>query len=226
MDKLLLFDIDGTLTTGMTHTETFDHGFKIVYGKDIVKPSGQHAGMTDPQIIKRLLLKEGISEDIVDRHMEQMQKEMVKRYKEIVPGHNVILIEGASEMLRTLKAKGVLLGLVTGNLEEIAHLKLGKVGIDKFFSVGGFGSDHWKRSELIAIAIQKAKKEFGFKGEVFYIGDSPLDVEAGIEAGVKTIGFAYKQNKQKYTEEDLKRAGADLAISSYDERLIEFILGK
>ena len=49
------------------------------------------------------------------------------------------------------------MGLVTGNAERIAKLKLKKVGLFNFFSgIGGFGDSSMTRRELALEAIRKA----------------------------------------------------------------------
>ena len=50
MDKLILFDIDETLTKGRGHPDAFAHALKAVYGLDAEQPEGK-SGMTDQQII-------------------------------------------------------------------------------------------------------------------------------------------------------------------------------
>ena len=86
---------------------------------------------------------------------------------------------------------GYYCGLVTGNLEEIAYIKLDHYHLTQFFAdhVGGFGSDHRDRVELIRIAIQRAAQVgFHCAGQnVIYIADTPLDVHAARGAGVHCV---------------------------------------
>jgi len=124
-------------------------------------------------------------------------------------------LPGIEEAVKLLHAAGHLLGLVTGNLEPIAHAKLSRVGLDQYFRLGGFGSDHQQRAELVRIAVRRAREEFSFpaNGVVHLIGDTPKDIAAGKAAGVLTVGVATGH----FALGELERAGADLALSSFAE---------
>ena len=101
------------------------------------------------------------------------------------------LMPGVTELLGILsKRNDFLIGLATGNLEEAAWLKLGRGGIRKFFSFGGFGSDSSDRSEITRIAAERGEKIFGRKvdsHDVYVIGDTYHDVRAARKLGFKTI---------------------------------------
>ena len=131
-------------------------------------------------------------------------------YAEIVKSEKIVLLPGVFDLLSRLEHSGIVLGLVTGNLEQIARAKLKKVGIDRFFRVGGFGSDHINRTNLVKIAIQRAEVQFDFGNHrrVFHFGDAPQDMRAGREAGVVPIGVA----TGIFTAQQLTSAGAQKVI--------------
>jgi hypothetical protein len=52
--------------------------------------------------------------------------------------------------------EGYLLGLVTGNVEAAAHIKLHRARLNRFFSYGGYGSDSTDRGELTRAALKRA----------------------------------------------------------------------
>ena len=87
-----------------------------------------------------------------------------------------------------------MLGLLTGNVEEGARLKVNAAGLgfDRF-RVGAYGSDHWQRPELPAVAARRAREKtgIGFEGkEIVIIGDTPFDISCGAHLGVRTIATA------------------------------------
>jgi phosphoglycolate phosphatase-like HAD superfamily hydrolase len=89
--------------------------------------------------------------------------------------------------------ENITLGLLTGNIEEGARIKLAPHDLNKYFSFGAFGSDAIERSELPAIAMQRANEPTGkiFCGcDVVIIGDSVHDVECGKGIGAKSIAVA------------------------------------
>lgn len=116
-------------------------------------------------------------------------------------------------VLERLASAGHALALVTGNLEPIARRKLELRGLGHWFppGSGGFGSDGEARAELVRLALERAG---AWPGEdSVLIGDTPLDVAAALEAGVRPIGVA----GGRYSRTDLLAAGAHAAVSELDE---------
>jgi phosphoglycolate phosphatase-like HAD superfamily hydrolase len=226
MNKLILFDIDRTLAHGpRAHQEAFKFSFKKIYGVNSDVDVVDLSGKTDQQIIIDVLRFNNLEKSIIMQGMKACIKEMSDYYEKDVKPGEVSLLDGVKELLNKLDKMGFILGLVTGNLESIAHRKLKIAGIDHYFKIGGFGSDHILRHELVKLAINRAKKKYGFKLEgnnVFIVDDSLRGVEAGLKAGVKVIGVA----TGKFKEVELKSAGAHLVLSSLKEsdKFLDFLL--
>ena len=86
-----------------------------------------------------------------------------------------------------------LVGLLTGNVEEGARLKLEPTGLLSLFKVGAYGSDSALRAELPAVAVARAEALTGrrYAGkDVVVIGDTPADVECGASLGVTAVAVA------------------------------------
>jgi phosphoglycolate phosphatase-like HAD superfamily hydrolase len=79
---------------------------------------------------------------------------------------------------------------VTGNLEPIARLKLGRAGIGHYFEPGqgGFGSDHHNRAKLPAIARERAGD--WPRERTVVIGDTPRDIACARADGVRVAAVA------------------------------------
>src|SRR5262249_26507975 len=89
-------------------------------------------------------------------------------------------------------------------------------GLNHYFAFGGFGSDSEDRSELVRQAGEKAGHKNGSTippSNIFVIGDTPLDIEAGKRAGFQTVGVA----TGNYSVEQLLSSGASLAIENLEE---------
>ena len=87
----------------------------------------------------------------------------------------------------------MLLGLVTGNVEAAAHIKLARGRLNRFFSFGGYGSDSPDRTEVTEAALRRGELVSGgtlADGACISIGDTPRDVEAGHGAGIRVVGVA------------------------------------
>lgn len=148
---------------------------------------------------------------------------MINCYNKTSVNEKVIVLDGVRELLNELDKHNVLMGLVTGNLEPIGRDKLRKVSLSQYFKVGGFGSDDICRSNLVKLAIKKAKENFSFDGDVFLFGDTPEDIEAGKKAGVKTVGVA----TGIYSKEQLENSDADFVLENSKDinKILEIIWG-
>ncbi len=118
------------------------------------------------------------------------------------------------------------LGLLTGNLEPGARLKLAPPDYNRYFPFGAFGSDSADRYELPKVAVDRALAHTGrrFAGKsIVIVGDSVHDVACGRTLGVRAVGVATGITS-------LERLGAEkpdamLADFADTERALEAILG-
>jgi phosphoglycolate phosphatase len=213
---LTLFDIDGTLVRGARcHYQAFVQAVKRFYGFEEDISGINYAGKTDPQILREVLDMASIKEDNQNRNFQDCLNFMTRYYQKNVHRENIQVLMGVKEILPELQKQGVLLGLATGNLEPIAHAKLGRVGLDDYFPFGGFGSDYQDRTLLIKKALERAQKYFNYNGkEIFVVGDTPRDVVAGREAGAKTIGVA----TGRYSVAELEDCGANFVFKDLTDK--------
>jgi len=111
-----------------------------------------------------------------------------------LPAGNSRLHPGIREALDAVHAHPEIhQGLLTGNHEEGAKLKLSHLGIWHYFEFGAYADDSHIRDELGPFALARAKKKLGidFPPErVFIIGDTPHDIACGKAIGAKTIAVA------------------------------------
>jgi len=218
--KLTLFDIDGTLmefTEG--HAEAFSVGFKEAYNIDASVNEINAFGLTDQLIILEVLRKHGLSEKEVMANIDKCMNAMERHFEEVIGSSIVKMLPGVPELFAALKEQGHIIGLVTGNLEPIAMAKMRKVGLQDYVLVGGYGSDHLSRTELVKLAMKKANVK---PEDTFLFGDTPLDIKAAKEAGVTAVGVATGSHKK----EDL--AGADHILAGLDDtqKVLDILSGK
>jgi phosphoglycolate phosphatase-like HAD superfamily hydrolase len=215
--RAVLFDIDGTiLVTGGAGGVAWQRAFEELHDVEANVAEHTDAGMTDPEIaaivFREVIGREGSPEERAKaiagylRHLPDTVAES-NGYR-VMPG-----IEG---LLDRLIDEGVLLGLVTGNVEAAAHVKLARAGLNRFFSFGGYGSDSADRTEVTEAALRRAELVSGGSlrdGACFSVGDTPRDVMAGHGAGIKVVGVA----TGSYSVDELREAGADWAIETVEE---------
>ncbi len=215
MNRLVLFDIDRTLIgRSQCHHDAFSYAFKKVYGVDVDIRIINYGGMTDPDIAIQVLKKIGLSEDEIIPKLNMCMNTIVDHFQKNVHKDKIPILPGVKELLGLLEGNGILLGLITGNLEPVAWGKLESIKIAHYFKLGGFGSDNINRTELVKIAIKKARDNFNFNGTTFAIGDTPRDIKAGFEANAKTIGVA----TGTYSTRELKNYGADFVFENLKDK--------
>ncbi|MBU4350989.1 HAD hydrolase-like protein [Candidatus Parcubacteria bacterium] len=225
-NKLVLFDIDGTLIKkgNKKHTLSFSYAFEKVYGIDASIDIIDHSGKSDKQVILEVLKKKGTSEQRIRSKIDEAMKEMAVFYEKNIIGDKLYLLDGVEELLRKLEKNGVLLGLVTANLEPIARAKLKNVNLNDYFKLGGFGGEDENRTNLVKIAIKRAEDNFRFKSDknIFVVGDTPRDVISGKEAGVRTIAVT----TGKYSKEELKVENPDFIFENltYGKEILKAIV--
>jgi len=225
IDKLILFDIDHTLINGAEgHRLAFHEGFRIVYGVETTIDIIDYLGMTDKEIIYEVLKIHGFDEKIIASKLQECMDIMVDVFNRVASNYLIKVLGGVKELLNELNTHHVLVGLATGNIEPIAWKKMQIVRLDSYFSLGGFGSDDRKRSNIIRLAIKRAEEKFNFKfnNNVYIFGDTPRDIYAGKEAHIKTIGVA----TGRFTEEQLIKAGADFVFQDLKDtaRVLKVVL--
>src|SRR5215207_8241520 len=163
--KLVLFDIDGTIlwTDGVGRRAIHAALVEIFGGTG--PESYWFDGKTDRQIVRDLMRLEGHADDHIDARMDDLLDRYVTYLEQELsrPEHRPRLYDGVERLIDALDARDdVVLGLLTGNLERGARVKLAAVGIDpNRFTINAFGSDSEHRPELPAIAQRRARERLG-----------------------------------------------------------------
>ncbi len=155
-----------------------------------------------------MIIGEAIRDSITQKIMDVMIREFEK-----ADLSEAILIDGVKEILMAMsKHDEIIIGLVTGNLENIAYAKLRHFNIREYFLLGGFGHISDVRSELILHVIEDAEEKFGkiTKENIFIIGDTPRDINAAKDAGVKVIAVA----TGRISLEELENCNPDYAFAN------------
>ena len=208
----VLFDIDGTiLVTGGAGAAAWQRAFREQHGIDADVAEHTDAGMTDPEITETIF-REVIGRDGTTAERARVVAGYLYHLHDTIresDGYRVM--PGIEKALTELIDGGTLLGLVTGNVEAAAHIKLSRAGLNRFFSFGGYGSDSRSRTELTKRALQRAETVSGDTVDIssaIAIGDTPRDVDAGHGAGIRVVGVA----TGAYSAAQLSEAGADWAV--------------
>jgi phosphoglycolate phosphatase len=205
---LLLFDIDGTLLSGATgaHSRALDGAIREVHGvsTDDLRSKIGPAGRTDGEIARLILLDLGVSARRIDDRADAVREACCRIYADICPPDlSAHVVPGIADLLPWLAGRdGVALGLLTGNFEAVARLKLKRAGIGRWFApgFGAFGSDSEDRAALPAIARRRAGRVGGgragtpvSRSQTIVIGDTPRDIACARADDVRCVAVATGQ---------------------------------
>ena len=210
--EAVLFDIDGTLlVTGGAGAVAWQRAFLELYEVEANIEEHTHAGMTDPEIAE-IVFREVIGRDGSERERAEAIAGYLSHLQDAVDAsEGYLVMPGIRELLERLAGEGILLGLVTGNIESAAHIKLARGDLNRFFTFGGYGSDARDRTELTKKALERGAEVSGKpldREQTIAVGDTPRDVKAGHGAGIRVVGVA----TGSYSVEELEDGGADWAI--------------
>jgi phosphoglycolate phosphatase len=213
----VLFDIDGTLiTTGGAGAVAWREAFDELYGQPVDIRKVTESGMTDPEV-GRTALRHVLDRDPTQRELAQSMAKYMKHLAAAVEaseGYEVM--PGVVELLRRLVDDGFLVGLVTGNIEAAAHIKLARGALNRFFSFGGYGSDSNDRVEVTKKALERARFVSGDTLQMSTcvgVGDTPRDVDAAHGAGIRSVAVA----TGNYEPGTLGEAGADFVLETLND---------
>jgi len=193
-DRLVLFYIDCTLIDAHgAGGRAILRSLRDVYGVEGELGDYSFHGRTDPGIISDLAELWG-ADGSGDRRVDECIARYVRLLGAEIAAGEVETLPGIRELVTALAAdRRALVGLLTGNVEEGARLKLEPTGLLSLFKVGAYGSDSPLRADLPAVAVARAEalSERRYAGkDVVVIGDTPADVECGASLGVTAVAVA------------------------------------
>jgi len=178
---------------------------------------GRYEGETQPQVVHDLAAQLGTPEEAIDALVDDCIARYVELLAEEVDAGHMELLPGIKELVTALAAdRRAVLGLLTGNVEAGARIKLAPTGILSLFKVGAYGSDSAFRPELPAVAVRRAEELTGrrFAGkEIVVLGDTPADIECGAVLGVKSIAVA----TGKHSMDDLAAHAPDYLFPDFSD---------
>jgi len=185
--KLVLFDIAGTIIE--------DHGEVVRSFATALRENGipfaesellQWKGASKREVIRhfaeRLDLKGDLNEK-VESSYRTFRSELERCYSE-----NLSPISGAADTFRWCKGQGILMATTTGFYREISDLILRQTGWQDFFAAN-ISSTDVRQGRPAPYMIFHAMEATGISSvsEVLNVGDTPLDLQSGTNAGAAGV---------------------------------------
>lgn len=215
---LVLWDIDHTLIEGRgVGRAVYERIFPTVTGQPLRELATVH-GRTELDIMRDTLRLHDI--EPTRQTINRLSAALADGYRtatdELTERGRVL--PGVWQALRTLANEPAMTqSVLTGNTTDVARIKIEAFGLDRYLdlSLGAYGDDYHDRSELVAIACERATERLDrtiTADNVVLIGDTPSDVQAAVTAGAHVVAVA----SGKYSIEDLRAAGATAPLRSLD----------
>lgn len=210
MEKILLFDLDGTLTDPKEGiTKCVQYALKHF---DIeVNDLSQLLCFIGPPLIDSFRNFYGMSDADAQIAIEKYRE----RFRDIGIFENGVY-EGIPQLLKCCKDMGYKIGLATSKPEEFAVRILHRYELSQFFDEATGSTMDGSRNnktDVIKEAFRRMNIGDGQKENVFMIGDRQHDIIGAKNCGIKSIGVRFG-----YAEEgELEAAGADYIVDSVEQ---------
>jgi phosphoglycolate phosphatase len=186
-----LFDVDGTLlTTEGAARQAFAQAVRERLGVSDDLADIAFAGRTEPLILRDILAKharrftDGDEARFWHAVFDAMRAALVPPRGRLMPGVPALLD-------RIERERGWVMGLLTGNMTEMARIKLDRFGLQPRFAFGAFGEEAADRDALARVAVARVAGRWGIPpARCVVVGDTEHDVACARAAGARVIAVA------------------------------------
>jgi len=206
MLKLLIFDLDGTLTdTAQDITDAINYSLRPFSHK--IYSVEETKAMVGSGISKLL-------ESLLPEKDDISKRSVTDRFLEYYADHLLDNTRTYPHVQQTLsELKGYKKAVVSNKREILSKAILDGLGISTFFDII-FGSDSVPEKKPSPVPMMKLLKIFNVTSDqALIIGDSNYDIESGKAAGIKTVAVTYG-----FRSKDVLK-NADFIIDGFNELL-------
>lgn len=213
-----LFDIDGTLLNSHdgVHYNAFHSALESVFQVHDQIDSVPIHGNTDPGILRAVARNAGVTEEVFIAGLPHALEHMCNHALQNCAAMRPEVCGGVRDLLEELRRRGKLMGIVSGNLEQIGWAKLTAAGLREYFAFGSFSDRRELRREIFAHALADARRRLGTSAAVCVVGDTPSDIAAARQCGLPIIAVA----SGTYTAAQLQQHSPDLCVACCGDLLV------
>ena len=223
--KAVLFDFDGTLgDTLPLCVEAFHRAMEPILGRtltdgEILATFGPSEEGTTAILLEQNGIAATTSAGEKSPEYQRGLADYFRWYEELHPTLSPRPFAGIPELLRQLKAAGIVLGLVTGKGPVTCELSLKQYDMAGVFDAVETGYEQGLRKpDGIGRILDRFKIA---PSETIYVGDMPSDVAAARSCGVETLAAAWASTACR---DDLA-AAEPLAVIDSVADLRSFLMG-
>ena len=211
-NKSVLFDLDGTLLhSGLTFHKIVNQ-LKENEGEPLVdfEPVREFSSRGATLILKNCF------PDRDENDIDRLKSQFLDIYHDVFT-NDLVLYDGAKELIEFLGSNEIPWGIVTNKPEQYTLPIINKLGWGKM-TTAVICPDSLKQAKPSPEGIYKALEILdGCPESSFYVGDHERDIQTGINAGLETIGCTYG-----YYEKPPQFWKADFLVDKIDD-IIEIL---
>ncbi len=214
MDKLILFDVNNTLTKDTKSlrdmSDYVQESIRNIYGTLVDVDLSKYEGMTAQETAEAVLLENGMQKEEIEEKLVRYTEDLFYSYYNVAGHDRQLVLDGARELLDGLSEKGVLIGIATGEAEKVARFRLEKTGLLEHFKLGAYGNEAKSADGIVSKAMDKARTGFSFSGKAVLVSCYPNFMKAAKANGIFSVGVA----TGGFTSDNLSEAGAGAVIGT------------
>lgn len=219
-----LFDIDGTLlTTEGAAREAFAQAVRELLGVEDDLREVAFAGRTEPLILGDILSRHGRTFE--DGAEARFWNRVFDHMRDIFVPPRGRLFPGVTALLDTIdRHPDWVMGLLTGNMTEMARIKLDRFGLRGRFRFGAFGEMAENRDALACHVVAHVASAYGVPADrCIVVGDTELDIACARAAGARVVAVA----TGVHDRERLAARRPDLLLDGFDppETIVAWAMG-
>lgn len=185
-----IFDLDGTLANTLQSIAGFGNAALMAFGMPPIATEDykQMVGNGADKLIERMVAKAGVESRIpVDLTAVRKQYDLLY---ESEPMKLVTTYPGLVQLLQTLRAKGIHVGVVSNKPDNMTRYIVKELYGDLVEDAQGQLPGGVKKPDPTAVLAMAER--FGLTpNDILYIGDSGVDMETGRNAGMDTCGVLW-----------------------------------
>ena len=219
LERLILFDLDGTLIRSRNGFIAFNEAIKHTFGFNADIRTVVPDGNTDPVILEDIFTTANLKVEITEAKWRAFAKNLYDCYAHAIQQGvtTVSTLPGVLELVKEFAGvEGLYQGVVTGNLEVTGRLKLEAAGLGSYLGPGAYGSDSRNRNDLPGIARERWARVLGKSlpsGDCIIVGDTPKDLAAARSSRMRCLLVG----TGRYPMEELELLEPDACVPDFTD---------
>jgi phosphoglycolate phosphatase-like HAD superfamily hydrolase len=215
--KLVIFDIDGTLTqTSRVDEICYTRAFADTHGLEVLADHWTDCPHVSDSGVTRHLFQYYFGRDPRDHEsgvIKQRLVDLLEEHHRLDQSYFAEIPRAAETFNRLVEGRGWAKAIATGCWQPSAEMKLRAASINYHGIPGGFAEDGVARESIVGAAISRSNASYrGMFDRIVSVGDGVWDVRTAARLGLAFVGVASGARAEMLCE-----AGAKHVIPDFED---------